>query len=118
VIVERGAAAAHVLAQQHERCDPAVAFPLYPRDLLAVDGLPAEDRLRLFPRAAKLRFVDARNASGRDEPRELGRRIRARDHDHVDVSPALPPVPVQKLRAAPARVRFVEIVEHEEARSG
>ena len=105
-----------MLAQQHERGHPAVAFALDPQELIRVDRLAAEDGVRFVLGAAELRFVDARDAPACDEARELGRRIGTRDHDDRDPLGHF----FQSLREGGAllgrRVGFVEVVEDDDAR--
>jgi hypothetical protein len=116
--VDRGAASAQVLAQQHEGGHPAVAFPLDAQELLAIDRLAAEDGLRFVLGAAKLRFVDAGDAPARDLPRELGRWIGARDHDDRDALGHF----LQSLRERRPLlgrgVGFVKVVEDDDAGTG
>ena len=76
-LVERCAAPAEVLAQQHERSDPPLALPLDAFHVLPVEMLASEYRLGFLGRTAELRSVEARDAAPRHEARELRRRIRA-----------------------------------------
>jgi hypothetical protein len=114
--VKRGPAPAEVLAEQHERGHPAVAFPMDTRKLLGVDALAAEDGPRFVLRAAELGLVDARDAPAREEPRELGRGIGARDHHDRDPFGHLFECLRERRALLGSRVGLVEVVEDGDAR--
>src|SRR5438046_3395249 len=79
-LLERRAAAAQVLAQKHQRCNPPFALAMDAFQVVRVKLAASEYCLGFLGRAAQLDLVDARDPAARDEPRELRRRIRARQH--------------------------------------
>src|SRR4030095_14593971 len=115
-VVERCAAPAKMLPQQHERRHPPVAFALNAQKLLRGDRLAAEDGLRLVLRAAKRRSVDARNTPARHEAREFGRRIGARYHDDRNALGHLFQSWRESRALSGGGVGVVEVVEDDDAR--
>jgi hypothetical protein len=114
-LVERRAAPAQVLAQQHQRRDPAVTLLLDALQMLAVELLTAEDRLGFLGGATQLRRVDVRDLETRRQPRELGWRIGARHDDERNAFGDL----LQPLRESGpslgAYPHLLEIVEDDDA---
>ena len=114
-LIERRAAMAQVLAQQHERCNPAVTLRVDPRHVVRVEVSLSQYRLGLVERTAELCLVYARDAAARPEPGEFGRRIRSRYDDNRD-SVGDFRQPLRKRGALlRERTRLVEVVEHDRA---
>src|SRR5438270_3250285 len=70
-----------MFAQEHQRGDPAFALPLDALKIFTVEMIAAQDRFGFLGGAGQLAVVDSRNASARDETRELRRRVGARNDD-------------------------------------
>ncbi len=116
-VVERRVVAAQVLAQQHQRGDPAVALPLDALQFLPLGVAAAEDRQGFLLGAAERGFVDARDPPAGEEPREFRRRIRARENDHVGALRDLFQSLRQRRTLRGRRSRLVKVVEDDGAAS-
>ena len=117
-LLERRAAAAQVLAQKHQRCNPPFALAMDAFQVVRVKLAASEYCLGFLGRAAQLDLVDARDPAARDEPRELRRRIRARQHHQRNAFGDL----LEPLREGCAslglRPHLLKVVENDRARKG
>ncbi len=114
--VECSAVPAQVLAQQHQRRDPAVALALDPLEIRRSELRVFEDGFGFLGIAAQLRLIDERDPPVRDQACEFRRRLGPRHDDERDAFGNLFE-PLRQCGALPRRrARLVEVVEDDGAR--